>query len=340
MSFEIKPDKFYIQWHITNKCLWRCRHCYQDEFSSTQDLSWPELLKICANLLAGLRKNEQEACLNITGGEPLLKPELWPLLEHLSGQPEIAELGIITNGLLLNKEIIARLASFPKLRQLKVSLEGPSPEINDSLRGPGSFRKIKEKINLLQKNGNLQIFIMATVMHRNFRTLFSLSDLGQELRVEGLILERFIPWGQGKEIRAEALSKEEWREFIHHLCAFMDIGEETILWPFPAFQINFQDDELTLLGAPCALGVDGFCLMPNGEIYPCRRFPIPLGNLRYDSWVDIWENSPLLRELRRKENLKGKCQQCSFKNCRGCRSLALALTGDYLAEDPHCGLDF
>ena len=50
----------------------------------------------------------------------------------------------------------------------------------------------------------------------------------------------------------------------------------------------------------------------------------------------IWERSELLEKLKRKENLKGKCGRCEMKDCRGCRSLALALTGDYLAEDPHC----
>jgi MoaA/NifB/PqqE/SkfB family radical SAM enzyme len=50
----------------------------------------------------------------------------------------------------------------------------------------------------------------------------------------------------------------------------------------------------------------------------------------------IWEESDLLEKLRRKENLKGKCGKCEIKECRGCRSLALALTGDYLAEGPHC----
>jgi radical SAM protein with 4Fe4S-binding SPASM domain len=50
----------------------------------------------------------------------------------------------------------------------------------------------------------------------------------------------------------------------------------------------------------------------------------------------IWEKSKLLEKLRRKENLKGKCEKCEIRDCRGCRSLALALTGDYLEEDPHC----
>jgi radical SAM protein with 4Fe4S-binding SPASM domain len=76
--------------------------------------------------------------------------------------------------------------------------------------------------------------------------------------------------------------------------------------------------------------------MPEGNVLPCRRFPIPIGNLLATPFKQIWEESELLEELRRKENLKGKCGRCKIKDCRGCRSLALALTGDYLGEDPHC----
>jgi radical SAM protein with 4Fe4S-binding SPASM domain len=76
--------------------------------------------------------------------------------------------------------------------------------------------------------------------------------------------------------------------------------------------------------------------MPEGEVFPCRRFPISIGNLLDRPLKEIWEQSELIRTLRQKENLKGKCGRCPIRDCRGCRSLAFALTGDYLAEDPHC----
>ena len=76
--------------------------------------------------------------------------------------------------------------------------------------------------------------------------------------------------------------------------------------------------------------------MPNGDVLPCRRFPVSIGNLLTYSLKTIWEKSDLLEKLRQKENLKGKCGNCEMEHCRGFRSLALALTGDYLAEDPHC----
>jgi radical SAM protein with 4Fe4S-binding SPASM domain len=76
--------------------------------------------------------------------------------------------------------------------------------------------------------------------------------------------------------------------------------------------------------------------MPEGSVFPCRRFPISIGNLLSDSLKQIWEESEILEKLRRKENLRGKCGRCGIKDCKGCRSLAFALTGDYLGENPHC----
>jgi MoaA/NifB/PqqE/SkfB family radical SAM enzyme len=77
--------------------------------------------------------------------------------------------------------------------------------------------------------------------------------------------------------------------------------------------------------------------MPEGNVFPCRRLPITIGNLLETPLRQIWEESDLLGKLRKKKNLKGKCGTCGMRECRGCRSLAFSLTGDFLGEDPHCG---
>jgi radical SAM protein with 4Fe4S-binding SPASM domain len=151
-----------------------------------------------------------------------------------------------------------------------------------------------------------------------------------------LIIERFIPLGRGRESLDEVLSKEEWKEMIGVLLDFFSIEEEPSFLPYQAFQISFHEEEPELLGAPCIIGTDGLCIMPEGTVYPCRRFPISIGNLLDTPLKQIWEESEVLEKVKKKENLKGKCGRCKMKDCRGCRSLALALTGDYLAEDPHC----
>jgi radical SAM protein with 4Fe4S-binding SPASM domain len=329
-------DPFYIQWHITNLCNLHCKHCYQEDFSKKYDLDWGGLKKISNNILATLNQWNQAATIHLTGGEPLLKQELFPLLKDLDQSPVVEELGIITNGLLFNQDVIQRLSKFSKLKKIKISLDGSDEETNDSIRQEDTFNRVIKNISLIKKKSSFEIILMFTVMRRNFRSLSAFFKLSQELCTDGFIIERFIPWGRGRERMDEVLNKEEWRELIETLLNLFSIDEKNALLPYQAFQVNFHGEGPELLGAPCVIGKDGLCIMPEGTVFPCRRFPISIGNLLTHSLNEIWEKSSLLHQLRKKENLKGQCGKCDMEDCRGCRSLALALTGDYLSEDPHC----
>ena len=329
-------EQFYIQWHITNLCNLRCKHCYQDDFSGKNDLNWSDLKKVSENVLSSLRGWNKTACIHLTGGEPLLKPELFLLLDDLDQESIVDELGIITNGLLIDREIMRRLSGFSKLRKIKVSLDGGDAETNDSIRQKGTFDRVMRNLPLIKKEERFEIIFMFTVMKRNFRSLPSLIHLCRDLGVHGLIIERFIPLGRGRESLNEVLSKEEWKEMVRMLSDFISTEEEHSFLPYQAFQVNFNGEEPELLGAPCVVGVDGLCIMPEGNVFPCRRLPISIGNLLEAPLKQIWEESELLEKMRRKENLKGRCGRCEITDCWGCRSLALALTGDYLEEDPHC----
>jgi radical SAM protein with 4Fe4S-binding SPASM domain len=330
-------DPFHFQWHITNLCNLHCEHCYQDDFSMKRDLDWSGLKKISDNLLNTIKEWNQKACIHVTGGEPLLRPELFPLLDHLDQQSVVEELGIITNGLLIDREMMRRLFDFPKLKKIKISLDGADAETNDAIRSKGAFEKVMQNLSLIRKEKRIEIILMFTVMKKNFRSLPFLFKLCQDIGIDGLILERFIPLGRGREVMDEVLSKEEWEEMIGMLLNFFSIeGEQNSILPYQAFQISFSGEEPELSGAPCVIGVDGLCIMPEGNVFPCRRFPVSIGNLLETPLRQIWEQSDILEELRKKENLKGKCGRCGIKDCRGCRSLVFALTGDYLGEDPHC----
>jgi radical SAM protein with 4Fe4S-binding SPASM domain len=329
-------EQFYIQWHITNLCNLRCKHCYQDDFSKESDLDWSSLKKVSDNLLTTMREWQKTACIHLTGGEPLLKPELFQLLYDLDQQSMIEELGIITNGLSIDRETMRRLSGFSKLKKIKISLDGGDAETNDSIRSKGSFQKVMQNLPLIKKTGRFELILMFTVMKKNFKNLPSFFKLCQDLDMDGLIIERFIPLGKGKESLDEVLSKEEWKEMIGMLLDFFSIEDVNSFLPYQAFQVIFNGEEPELLGAPCVIGEEGLCIMPDGVVFPCRRFPLSIGNLLDTSLKQIWKKSEILKELRRKDNLKGKCGKCEIRDCRGCRSLALALTGDYLEEDPHC----
>jgi radical SAM protein with 4Fe4S-binding SPASM domain len=87
----------------------------------------------------------------------------------------------------------------------------------------------------------------------------------------------------------------------------------------------------------CLAGT-GVCFISHeGEVYPCGYLPAIAGDLRRQSFADIWANADVFNQLRDTANLKGKCGCCEFRNvCMGCRARAFAATGDYLDEEPFC----
>jgi radical SAM protein with 4Fe4S-binding SPASM domain len=95
--------------------------------------------------------------------------------------------------------------------------------------------------------------------------------------------------------------------------------------------------DLNAMTKGCLAGT-GVCFISHeGEVYPCGYLPVIAGDLRKQTFVDIWENSAVFHELRDAGNLKGKCGCCEFRNvCMGCRARAYAATGDFMDEEPFC----
>ena len=87
----------------------------------------------------------------------------------------------------------------------------------------------------------------------------------------------------------------------------------------------------------CLAG-SGVCFISfEGSVYPCGYLPVAAGDLKKQTFPEIWENSDTFRLLRDTANLKGKCGCCEFRNvCMGCRARAYAATGDMLQEEPFC----
>jgi AdoMet-dependent heme synthase len=87
----------------------------------------------------------------------------------------------------------------------------------------------------------------------------------------------------------------------------------------------------------CLAGT-GVCFISHqGEVFPCGYLPVKAGDLRTQSFNDVWDKAQVFLELRETDNLKGKCGACEFRNiCMGCRARAFAASGDHLAEEPFC----
>jgi radical SAM protein with 4Fe4S-binding SPASM domain len=326
---------FGFQWHITNHCNLRCRHCYQDDFTEKQDLDTGAIKKIIDKMINTLK--DGTISVNLTGGEPFLRRDFFQILDMLSERRTIREIYIITNGTIIDSTIINKLTMYDTLKGIKISLEGSTPELNALIRDQDTFKRVLDTIKHLTA-ASIPVLLMFTLGSYNHHDVQGMIELSRDLGVDGAILERFVPLGRGAGMADQYLKKEQWLTIIKKCINILDLGISPYdFLPFRALWVDFKDD-ISVRGAPCNLGDESMALMPNGDVYPCRRLPVAVGNIIQDDFGSILER---LRRFREEcdGTLKGMCDDCPVSSCIGCRALAYALTGDVRSEDPQCYRD-
>lgn len=331
--------EFGFQWHITDYCNLRCRHCYQDDFSRGADLDLTAIKSIIRTIAETL--TDRRLHINITGGEPFLRSDLFDILAALENCPPVAEYNIITNLLPINEQTVEQLETLGKLRQLKISLECSDSELNDSIRGLGSFKKILKNLEMIARRSTKARVLMFTLGSYNAHRVDAMLDFSRAVGADAVILERFVPMGKGLGLKDAYLKAGEWKSAVQSLINFADLGMAADdLVSYRAFYIELKDRR-EVRGALCNLGDESMALMPNADVFPCRRLPVKIGNLIKDALPEVMLRLRLLRQSLNRE-IKGKCQDCriskekSSEPCIGCRAIAYALTGDMYAEDPQC----
>ena len=96
------------------------------------------------------------------------------------------------------------------------------------------------------------------------------------------------------------------------------------------------DSQILNYQTRCPCGTQYCRITPDGKLTPCPYLPEVAGDLRAQSFGEVWRNSPLFRQLRHGE-LGGKCGRCEYRKlCGGCRARGFALEGDVMAADPSC----
>jgi len=336
MNAELNPlDEFYFQWHITERCNKHCRHCYQNGHPMA-DLPLADLELVLRRMDEALVKWDRQGSLSFTGGEPFVRrSELFALMDRVDQMHSFAFYDILTNGSLISDDVVHALKNQGKLRRVQVSLEGSKPAINDTIRGDGSYEETLDAIRKMKKHG-LTVSVMTTVSRINYQDIPALIEVLDNEGVDTFAMERLIPEGRGELLRGQLLSPEELRELYESVYA-MSLQKKgiRILTYRPLFTLVAPDD--SNVGALCSVGNNALTIMPDGTVYPCRRLPIPIGNILTDGLFSIWYDSEVLWKIRNPENLKGRCYECEYlANCRGCRAMAYFCSGDYMAEDPQC----
>ncbi len=285
-----------------------------------------------------------DSSFNVTGGEPFLRRDFFTILSELSCKG--FDVFILSNGTLIGRDQAATLAEL-EVKGVQVSIEGPE-HIHDSIRGPGSFSSsIKGIRNLLE--AGIPVTLNTTLSGMNAAGFRDVIDLAASLGVQRVGFSRLVPTGRGGDLLNTMLSPDVLKDLYNDLFSFDTGGLRLVTGDPVASQSRKHpeyDDESPFPSGGCAAGVSGLTILPDGTVTPCRRLPVPIGNVKKDSLREIWATSDVLQGLRDKSRYTGKCGECSkWSGCRGCRAIAFAFSAangnaSYLAEDPQCFLPY
>ena len=331
-------------WEVTSACNLTCIHCHAtggrpspDEMDTHQAKKFIEDLAIA----------EEFRMLVYTGGEPMVRPDIFELLAHSRGvgfQNVIA-----TNAVLIDDRVALELKKTGVVG-IAVSLDSARPETHNFVRNhPNAFARAIRGIRAVKKAGML-LQINVTAMSYNFDHLDELVSLADESGAAIMLMYQLVPVGRGLKIEDAGLDLGENERLINFLHSKQQTTRTIIepvagpqYWPHLLEAHGMTSGWRLRLAEKlfhgCSAGRGFVYIKPNGDVWPCPFVPVNCGNAQKERFIDIWKNSAVLNNLRRRETLmSGKCGDCRYSAlCGGCRGRAMALNnGDYLAEDPTC----
>ena len=332
---RFKPRSFHLQWHITERCNLSCKHCYQDPVLIKKELEIKDLVKILDSFIKQIKAwdlPKEAVRISFTGGEPLVKKDFPKLLQKCYENRDKFYYGILTNGTLLDKKKARELKKL-KTDYVQVSLEGLE-KTNDHIRGRGVFKKAIRAVRLLKKE-KIAVNLSLTLSRVNLKDVPGVINLSRKLAVP-LGIRRLIPSGRGKNLKKFILTPKELRQIWHYIQRANKISGKRIglgcedgmlVQDFPDYQPG-----------SCSAGYVSFTVLPNADVYPCRRLPILSGNLLKQSFRDIYYNSRPLQKLRDLRNINDVCYSCPYyeKCLGGAKCVAFSYFKDTESPDPQC----
>ena len=330
-----------VYWEITKRCNLRCAHCraVPQASASPEELSLAEGLR----LLDGIRECGAPLVV-LTGGEPLLRRDLFDLARH--GRERGLPMALATNGTLVTSGIATQIANAGFMR-VAISLDGPEAETHDTFRRvSGAFDRAVDGFTRLKELG-ISMQVNTTVTVHNRSRLEEIRELVRKLGADAWHLFLLVPVGCGLEIASSAqLTARDYEEVLYWIddLAQRETMEVRATCAPHAQRVRLERQRLQ--GQPlvipetrrgCLAGT-GICFISHrGEVFPCGYLPVKAGDARQESFASIWESAAIFAELRDPNRLEGKCGACEYRTiCGGCRARAFGQTGRYLGEEPFC----
>jgi AdoMet-dependent heme synthase len=357
---------YSVSWNLTQRCNLQCAHCYMSAFAgadTSRELSTQE----CRRVIDEIAVANSNVFLILTGGEPLLRKDLFDLAACGADKGFTVVLG--TNGVLL-REPQAKQMRQSGVQGASISLDSTDPRKHDTFRHlPGAWRGAIRATEVLRAEG-LDFSIHTSITTWNVEEIPAMIELAGELGARVLNFFFLVRTGRGEGLTD--ITPAQYEQILTYLARVQGLGsaEERASgerpsvfgqpedpWTVPAGRSGgliirakcapFFRRILYMLDATspllqnyahgsCPAGKAYCRIMPEGDVTPCPYMPLVAGNLRERSFVDIWQQAEVFQQLR-DPHLTGRCGDCEFtKICGGCRCRAYASSADALAEDPAC----
>jgi radical SAM protein with 4Fe4S-binding SPASM domain len=280
----------------------------------------------------------------------LLRKDIWEIAEH--GTELGLRMCMATNGTLMTDRVCEKMKK-AGIKMVSLSLDGSNAEIHDNFRNQkGAFKGTLRAAGLFKKHG-IPFLINSSFTKRNQEDIPNVFHLAKELGAVAWYMFLIVPTGRGKDIIDELVSAEDYEELLKWHFDFEKNETDILMRPTCAPQyyriyrqeakkqrIDFKRRNLSFStggSKGCIAGQLIALIDHRGNVQPCSYFPKPAGNVKTQSFKEIWENSTLFKELRNSKSYKGKCGSCEYLSvCGGCRARSYAVSGDYMEEEPFC----
>jgi heme b synthase len=340
-----KSELRLVAWEITRSCNLACIHCRASALKGPypNELTTDECRKVLDDI-----KSFSDPIIIFTGGEPLLRPDIFEILRH--GQSLGMKMTMAVNGLLLDEETARRLVEHG-IQRISISIDGATKKTHDAFRNvPGAFEGAMRGIEAAKK-ANLPFQLNTTITKYNLHEIADILNLAVEVGAVAHHIFLLVPTGRGKELEEQEIPPEEYERTLNWFYEQRDkVPLQLKATCAPHYyrilrqraaaegkQVNFETYGMDAMTRGCLGGV-AFCFISHtGTLSPCGYLELDCGNVRKEGFRKAWDQSRIFRELRDFSKYEGKCGSCRYlKVCGGCRARAYARTGNYLAEEPYC----
>ncbi len=312
---------------LTYRCNERCIHCYLDH-EDHGEMKTQEIKNVLEQLA-----QSGTLFLTLSGGEIFLRADLFELLEF--ARLLHFDISLKTNALLIDAGRARKLREL-NVRKIQISIYSAEPEVHDAItKVRGSLERSLAAIRFLQAEG-LNVKIACPLMKQNLMAYRNVQALAAELGVPYVLDMTITPKMDGDmsllQLRSstkELLPILQDASLNPRACSPNSLEAETISTgsaTSSGIESSAYDD------IPCSAGHNSCYISPYGDVFPCVQMPVATGNLRKQSFEDIWFRSAEMKRVRAvRESQLPVCSKCSIRQyCERCPGLAQMEGGDLL----------